>query len=75
MPGSGQGAVLAGPSPRPVAFAFQEQVVTGVDDPVEYRLADHRVGEQRVPVNWNWLRFAIAYLPFQMGICATGVSA
>jgi hypothetical protein len=48
-PGGG-GLVLAGAAPGPVALAFQEQVVAGVEDPVKDGLADDRVGEQRVPV-------------------------
>jgi len=40
----------AGAAAWPVALAVQEQVVAGVDDPVQDRLADHRVGKQRVPV-------------------------
>ncbi len=67
--------MLAGAAPGSVALAFQQQVVAGVEDPVQDGLADDRVGEQRVPVNWNWLRFLVAYLTFQMGICTSGVSA
>src|SRR6266851_1737717 len=48
--GGGCGTGTAGAAPGPVAFAFQEQVVAGVQDPVQDGLADDRVGEQRVPV-------------------------
>lgn len=59
----------------PVAGSVHEDVVAAVDHPVEEGLGDDGAGEQRVPVNWNWLMFLIAYLPFQMGICGFGVSA
>jgi hypothetical protein len=48
--GGGAGLVLAGAAPGPVAFAIQQQVVAGVEDPVQDGLAGDRVGEQRVPV-------------------------
>jgi hypothetical protein len=48
--GGGGGLVLAGATPGTVALAVQQQVVAGVEDPVQDGLADDRVGEQRVPV-------------------------
>src|SRR5205823_11632505 len=48
--GSGAGTGTAGAAPGSVALAFQQQVVAGVEDPVQDGLADDRVGEQRVPV-------------------------
>jgi hypothetical protein len=44
------GLVLAGAAAGPVALAFQQQVVAGVEDPVQDGLADDRVGEQGIPV-------------------------
>ena len=44
------GPALAGAAPGTVALAVQQQVVAGVEDPVQDGLADDRVGEQRVPV-------------------------
>src|SRR5215469_6658356 len=50
-PRSGRGGlVLAGSVPGPVALAVRQQVVTGVEDPVQDGFADDCVGEQRVPV-------------------------
>jgi len=49
--------------------------VAGVDEPVEQGFGDDGVGEQRVPVNWNWLRFLIGDLAFDLGSCACGVPA
>ena len=40
----------AGSAVGPVAFAVEQQVVAGVDDPVQDGLADHGVGEERIPV-------------------------
>src|SRR5208282_5561789 len=48
------GTGTAGAAPGTVAFAFQQQVVAGVQDPVQDGLADDDVGEQRVPVNRGW---------------------
>jgi hypothetical protein len=48
--GGRSGPGLAGAAPGAVALAFQQQVVAGVEDPVQDGLADDRVGEQRVPV-------------------------
>src|SRR5260370_36012018 len=45
-PGRGGGRGPAGASPGAVALAVQEQVVAGVDDPVQDRLADDGVGER-----------------------------
>jgi transposase len=36
---------------RAVAGSVHEDLVAGVDEPVEERLGDHRVGEQRIPVD------------------------
>jgi Putative Flp pilus-assembly TadE/G-like len=41
----------AGPLVGPVAGAVHEDLVAGVDEPVQQRLGDDRVGEQRIPVN------------------------
>jgi hypothetical protein len=60
---------------RPVAGSVHEDLVAGVDEPVEQGLGDDRVGEQRVPVNWNWLRFLIGVLPFDLLVLVFGVSA
>jgi hypothetical protein len=49
--------------------------VAGVDEPVQERFGDDRVREQRVPVNWNWLRFLIGVLPFDLLVLVFGVSA
>jgi len=49
--------------------------VAGVDEPVEQGLGDDGVGEQRVPVNWNWLRFVIGNLAIDLRACVLGVSA
>jgi len=49
--------------------------VAVVDEPVQERLGDDRVREQRIPVNWNWLRFPIAVLPFDVLVLLSGVSA
>ena len=46
----GAGLVLAGAAPGTVALAVQQQVVAGVEHPVQDGLADDRVGEQRIPV-------------------------
>jgi hypothetical protein len=46
-----------------------------VDEPVQKRFGDDWVGEQRVPVNWNWLRFLIGVLPFDLLVLVFGVSA
>src|SRR5207253_2637928 len=48
--GGGGGLGLAGAAPGTVALTVQQQVVAGVEDPVQDGLADDRVGEQRVPV-------------------------
>src|SRR5207247_8835452 len=49
-PCGGAGTGMAGAAPGTVALAFQQQVVAGVEDPVQDGFADDRVGEQRVPV-------------------------
>jgi hypothetical protein len=73
--GGGAGTGTAGAPPGTVAFAFQQQVVAGVEDPVQDGLADDGVGEQRVPVNWNWLKFPIVVLSFDVLVLVSGVSA
>jgi hypothetical protein len=49
--------------------------VAGVDEAVEQGFGDDRVGEQRVPVNWNWLKFPIVVLSFDVLVLVSGVSA
>jgi hypothetical protein len=40
--------------------------VAVVDDPVQEGLGDDGVGEQRVPVNWDWLKFLIVVPAFDL---------
>jgi hypothetical protein len=49
--------------------------VAVVDDAVEEGLGDDGVGEQRVPVNWNWLRFLIRDSAFDLLVSVSGESA
>jgi hypothetical protein len=49
--------------------------VAVVDEPVQEGLGDDGVGEQRVPVNWNWLRFPITVLAFDLRFSVSGVSS
>jgi hypothetical protein len=49
--------------------------VAVVDDSVEQGLGDDGVGEQRVPVNWNWLRFRMMVLAFDLLVSVSGVSS
>ena len=43
--------------------------------PVEDGGGQDGVGEDRAPFNWNWLKFPIAVLPFDMLVLVSGVSA
>ena len=58
-----------------VAGSVHEDLVAGVDEPVEEGFGDDGVGEQGVPVIWNWLRFRIAVFPFDLLVSVSGVSA
>jgi hypothetical protein len=33
------------------------------------------IGEDGAPLNWNWLKFPIAVLPFDMMVLVSGMSA
>ena len=58
-----------------VAGSVYDDLVAGVDEPVEQGFGDDRVGEQRVPVNWNWLRFRMMVLAFDLLVSVSGVSS
>ena len=38
-------------------------------------LGQERVGHQREPFNWNWLKFPIVVLSFDVLVLVSGVSA
>jgi hypothetical protein len=46
-----------------------------VQEPVEEGGGDGGVAEDLSPRNWNWLKFPIAVLPFDMLVLISGVSA
>jgi hypothetical protein len=49
--------------------------VAVVDELVQERLGDDGVGEQGIPVSWNWLRFPITVLAFDLLVSVSGVSS
>jgi len=59
----------------PVGLSFDDEFVGGGGEPVDGGLGEQRVGHHGQPFNWNWLRFLIAYLSFDMRDCFAGVSA
>jgi hypothetical protein len=46
-----------------------------VDEAVDHGGGDHVVAEDLAPANWNWLRFLIVVLAFDLLISVSGVSA
>ena len=73
--GCGRGDAAEVSVAEPVGVAFEGDDLGVVDEPVDHCGGDDVVAEDLAPPNWNWLRFAITYLAFQVGICASGVSA
>ena len=66
---------LAGSFSGSVAGSVHVELVAVVDEAVQEGFGDDGVGEQGVPVNWNWLRFPIGVLPFDLLVLVFGVSA
>jgi len=46
-----------------------------VDEPVDHGGGDHFVAEGLAPPNWNWLKFPIAVVPFDLLVSVSGVSS
>ena len=67
--------MLAGSFSGSVAGSVHEDLVAGVDEPVQEGLGDHGVGKQRVPVNWNWLTFLGGCMAFELRTLAAGAPA
>jgi hypothetical protein len=49
--------------------------VAGGGEPVDGGLGQERVGHEREPFNWNWLKFPIVVLSFDVLVLVSGVSA
>jgi hypothetical protein len=58
-----------------VGVAFEGDDVGVVDEPVDHRGGDDVVAEDLAPPNWDWLRFLIGCLAFDLRLCLTGGSA
>ena len=71
----GRGDAAEVPAFEPVGVTFQADHLGVVDEPVDHRGGDYFVAEGLAPPNWNWLRFLIARLPFEVRNCVAGVSA
>jgi hypothetical protein len=71
---SAGGAPLAGVG-QPVGGGAGLDDLPGEGEPVDDGRAEARVGEGLGPANWNWLKFPIAVLPFDMLVLVSGVSA
>jgi hypothetical protein len=46
-----------------------------VQQPVEQADSGGVLGQEPAPLNWNWLRFLIDDLSFDLGTCACGAPA
>jgi hypothetical protein len=46
-----------------------------VDEPVDHRGGDYLVAEHLSPPNWNWLRFRMMVLAFDLLVSVSGVSS
>jgi hypothetical protein len=64
---------LGGAQPVGVGAGLDDVGVEG--EPVDDGRAQPGVGEGTGPFNWNWLKFPIAVLPFDMLVLVSGVSA
>jgi hypothetical protein len=58
-----------------VAVSLQCDDVGVVDEAVDHGGGDGIVAEDLAPPNWNWLRFLIGVLPFDLLVLVFGVSA
>jgi hypothetical protein len=67
------GGGLAGGEPVGLGAGFEDVGVEG--DAVDDRSDEPGVGEDGSPFNWNWLKFPIAVLPFDMMVLVSGMSA
>jgi hypothetical protein len=66
-------AGLGGAQPVGVGAGVDDVGVEG--EPVDDGGAEAGVGEGAGPFNWNWLRFPIGVLPFDLLVLVFGVSA
>jgi len=46
-----------------------------VQEPVEQADGGGVLGQEPAPLNWNWLRFLIGFVSFDLLVLAVGVSA
>ena len=69
--GVGAGVVVA----EAVGVAVQGQDDGAVQEPVEEGGGDGGVAEDLAPGNWNWLKFPIVVLSFDVLVLVSGVSA
>jgi hypothetical protein len=60
---------------EPVAVSFESDDVGVVDEAVDHGGGDGVVAEDLAPANWNWLRFPITVLAFDLLVLVSGVSA
>jgi hypothetical protein len=71
--GSGLVAVLGGAQPVGVGAGGDDVGVEG--EPVDDGSAEAGVGEGAGPFHWNWLKFPIVVLSFDVLVLVSGVSA
>jgi hypothetical protein len=69
------GLAAGGGGAEPVGTGPGGDDVGVVGEPVDDRGAKAGVGERGGPFNWDWLRFLIGVLPFDLLVSASGVSA